>query len=147
MRHRLFLHLVWTTRRRVPMIDAPMAAFLERFLPAVAAQERARAVALGVVSTHVHLLLRVHPLVRLSRMVQRLKGGSIVVARREGIAPGAIPLRWARGYNLESVSPRALERVSTYVLTQASHHPDQAITSWTPAIDWHGPPDLRPDGA
>lgn len=136
MRHRLFLHLVWTTWRRAPLIDAPMATFLERFLPAVAAQERARVLAFGVVSTHLHLLLRMHPLVRLSRMIQRLKGGSIVVARRQGIEPAAGPLHWARGYNLESVSPRALERVAAYVLTQPTHHPDQAIESWAPARDW-----------
>ena len=41
MRDRLFVHIVWTTRGREPAIDAAVARFLTRFLPAVARQERA----------------------------------------------------------------------------------------------------------
>jgi REP element-mobilizing transposase RayT len=132
MRHRLFVHLVWTTRERAARIDARVAGFLERYLREVARQERARVLALGVVSTHVHLLLRVHPQTALPRLVQRIKGGSAVLAEREGYSRRGMSLRWARGYNLESVSPRALELVRSYVETQAQHHPAEAIVGWPP---------------
>ena len=32
MFHRLYCHVVWTTREREPVIDAGLAAFLTRFL-------------------------------------------------------------------------------------------------------------------
>ncbi len=132
MRHRLFVHLVWTTRERAPLIDLPRAAFLARFLPAVACQERARMLAMGVVRTHVHLLLRLDPATEIGRLVQRLKGGSSLLISREGHGGSGGPLRWARGYNLESVSPRAVSAVLQYVESQAAHHPAEAIPGWPP---------------
>jgi REP element-mobilizing transposase RayT len=121
MRDRLYAHIVWTTRGREPTIDATLARFLSRFLPAIARQERAGLHALGMVRTHVHLLLQLHPTTNISRLLQRLKGGSSVLANRAGHA-AACPLRWARGYNIESVSPRALAAAREYVLRQPAHH-------------------------
>lgn len=126
MRHRLFVHLVWTARDRAPLIDAPLAEFLERFLPSVARQERAVPIALGIVSTHLHMLLRLHPTIGIPRLVQRLKGGSAAMAGREGHGT----LRWAKGYSLDSVSHRAVAAVQIYVLEQARHHPDEAIRGY-----------------
>ena len=129
MRDRLYVHIVWTTRGREPTIDAAVARFLSRFLSVVARQERAGLHAMGMVRTHVHLLLQLHPTTNISRLLQRLKGGSSVLANREGHA-AARPLRWARGYNIESVSPRALEAARAYVLQQPAHHPREAILGW-----------------
>jgi REP element-mobilizing transposase RayT len=130
MRDRLYVHIVWTTRGREPTIDATVARFLFRFLPAIARQERAGVHALGIVRTHVHLLLQLHPTTNISRLLQRLKGGSSVLANRGGHAAGR-PLRWARGYNIESVSPRALAAAREYVLRQPVHHPQEAIPGWS----------------
>ena len=129
MRDRLYVHIVWTTRNREPTIEAPAAAFLARYLRAVARQERAGFHALGIVRTHVHVLLQLHPTTNISRLMQRLKGGSSVLANREGHV-GARPLRWAKGYDIESVSPRAHAAVRSYVLDQARRHPDEAIPGW-----------------
>jgi REP element-mobilizing transposase RayT len=134
MRHRLFVHLVWTTRDRAPLIDVRVAEFLSRYLRDVAAQERTRVVALGLVQTHVHMLLRIHPQSCLTRLVQRLKGGSATVAGREGHSTVARPLRWARGYSIDSISPRAVEIVRDYVLAQPEHHPAEAIERWAPHV-------------
>lgn len=133
MRHRIYVHLVWTTRDRAPLIDAPTAVFLERFLSSVAHQERTQLLALGIVSTHVHLLLRLHPTTVIPRLLQRLKGGSAVVATRECNRPVRQALLWARGYNIQSVSEQALERVRAYVDGQAFHHPLEAIVGWRQA--------------
>jgi hypothetical protein len=40
-RHRLYVHLVWTTRGRERLIDQELARFLCRFLRAMARKERA----------------------------------------------------------------------------------------------------------
>ena len=130
MRHRLHVHLIWTTRERAPLITATVAQFLSAFLPAIAARERASLIALGMVTTHVHLLLRLKPETNIPRLVQRLKGGSAMIANREGHAANGHELRWAKGYNLESVSPAAISDVVSYLGRQSERHPDQAITGW-----------------
>jgi REP element-mobilizing transposase RayT len=116
----------------MPSLDAKVARFLWRFLRDVARQERAVVLDLGIVSTHLHLLMRVHPTTSLPRLLQRLKGGSAVLATREKHAHPE-PLRWSRGYGIASVSPAAVESARRYVNTQHIHHPDLAIPGWPPA--------------
>jgi putative transposase len=127
MRHAIYLHLVWTTRDRQPLICHARAQFLRRYLRAIAREERAVVLALGMVSTHLHLLLRIHPACNLSRLLQRWKGGSTFVCGREGIGDTTHPLRWARGYSVTSVGPRALPAVRQYLATQPDHHPRERI--------------------
>jgi len=129
MRHRIFFHLVWTTRDRAPLLDLGRAEFLGRYLRTVARQERVQIWAMGIVSTHVHLLLRADPAARLSPLVQRFKGGSSTLIGREHIGELA-QLRWAPGCNMESVSPSAVEQVRAYVESQAQQHPMEAIAGW-----------------
>jgi REP element-mobilizing transposase RayT len=127
--HRLLVHLVWTTRGREPLITCRLAEFLGTFLPAVARQERATILARGIVSTHIHLLLRLDPETDIPWLVQRLKGGSAAIAEKEKHNEGR-PLRWAKGYSITSVSRQAVPAVIQYVTHQAQHHPLEAIPGW-----------------
>ena len=131
MNHRLYCHVVWTTRNRDPIIDAGLARFLCRFLRSVARQERARVLEIGMVATHVHLLVRIHPTTNLSRLLQRLKGGSAAIAGKERRSTSGQVLRWAKGYSIHSVSARAVEAVRDYLLGQPTHHPGEAIPDWS----------------
>lgn len=92
-----------------------------RYLQAIARQERADLLALGMVTTHVHVLLRIVPVTVVPRLVQRMKGGSAHLAWKEGIGP------FMR------------DKVGRYVLGQAEHHPDETI------VGWHAASQLKPD--
>ena len=127
MRHKILLHITWTTRERKALIGAEDALILRRLLPAIARQERAKVVELGIVRTHVHVLVQVHPTTSIPTLMQRLKGGSSVLANRERNGSSGSPLRWAKGYNIDSVSTRNFERVRAYIRDQPRHHPDEAI--------------------
>ena len=130
MRHSLYVHVVWTTRDREPLIDARIAGFVWRYCRQVAVQERAAILAGGIVATHMHLLVRLHPLTNIPQMIQRMKGGTAVIATKEGHAPRDRPLRWAKGYAIHSVSSRAVPAVREYVRRQADRHPKDAIPDW-----------------
>ena len=137
MRHRLYVHLVWTTRGRERLINLERAGFLCRFLRAMARKERAYVLEIGMVQTHLHVLARVHPTVPISILVKRLKGGSSAVAARENIG-GGTHLYWAKGYSVDSVSQRSLASVRTYLRAQPLKHSDEAIPGWkgdTPEYD------------
>jgi REP element-mobilizing transposase RayT len=112
------------------MIDRRIAEFLGEFLPAVARQERAQILAMGIVRTHVHVLLACHPTTSLPRLMQRLKGGSSVIAHKEGHVRHGVLFAWAKGYNIETVSTGVLSNVKAYVRGQARHHPRDAIPGW-----------------
>ena len=127
--HRIYLHLVWTTRQRLPLITADRARMLDRYLRTTARHHHSRVMAIGMVSTHVHVLLKVEPVTALSVLVQALKGGSTTVLNRE-IHDGP-PLRWARGYSMHSVSAKNLDAVRAYLAAQPGHHPHERIAGWT----------------
>ena len=118
MAHVLYVHLVWVTWQRRPMITARVASFLRRFLPAEAARHGCAVVALGMVPDHVHMVLRIPPRVDLPRMVQRFKGASARLGSQESV----VGLRWEKGYQLKTVSPGGLPRVIAYVKNQAERH-------------------------
>ncbi|MFQ5426989.1 MAG: IS200/IS605 family transposase [Gaiellales bacterium] len=119
----VFLHLTWTTIDRRPLVGEDEARFLKRFLPAEAQRHGAQVIALGIVSDHVHVLLRPPPHFDIPRLVQGLKGASARVANRDGV--GRAGLRWSRGYDARSVSPQHISAVATYVRNQVRRHPDR----------------------
>ena len=130
MLDRIYCHIVWTTRHRQPLIDAGLARFLCGFLRAVATQENARILEIGMVQTHVHLVVRTHPTTDLVRLLQRLKGGSAAIAGKERHSTDGNRLRWAKGYSIHSVSPRGVAAARQYLRDQPKHHPDQRIAGW-----------------
>jgi len=149
VRHRLYCHIVWRTRGNAKLLDARLARFLGRFFRAVARQERARVLEVGLVADHVHVLVRLHPEARISRLLQRFKGGSAFLARKEHHAAAGLDLRWSKGYTIESVSPRGLVGARSYVRRQPERHPDRAIVGWegdVPEYDGTGFDEWRGEG-
>ena len=130
MHHLILVHIVWATRDRRPTIDRPRAVYLWEHLPIIARQERARVMELGIVATHLHLLVRLHPSTVIPRLLQRMKGGTATLMNRMAISPGP-PLQWARGYSVRSVSSRHWDAVAAYVRQQHDHHPLEAIPGWS----------------
>ena len=90
---------------------------------------------IGMVSTHLHLLVRVHPACNLSRLVQRWKGGSAMLCKRDAVGDLAQPLRWAKGYSVTSVGPRALPSVYQYLEDQPRRHRGEAIVELLETIE------------
>ena len=126
MRHRILLHIVWTTRVRAPLIDAAGARLLCITFRQIAKQHRAAVLEVGIVATHVHLLVRVHPLTHIPTFVGRLKGVSSRVAKREEVCP----ITWGDGYNVESVSLGEAQKLRHYLRAQPYRHADEAILGW-----------------
>ncbi len=127
MSHFLYVHVTWGTRAARPLIDAARAELLDRFLRAVSRRERCRVVAAGLTTTHVHLLLRLHPTTFLPRLLHHLKAGSARCVNRERQPGRGAELEWAPGCMVHSVSSAVVEGVSDYVRDQATHHPSVRI--------------------
>src|SRR6266516_2848815 len=130
MWHRLYYLVTWTTRDRSRLIDAGLATFLCPYFRCVARQERAHALEIGMVTTHVHALVRTHPTTDLTRLVQRLKGGSSALAGKGNYSTTGVRLKWAKGYSITTLGARALMAAREYLRTQPAPHPAEAIVGW-----------------
>ncbi len=134
MRHRIFYHVVWTTHRRKSLIDAATAEFLCATLRTLAKEHRSHILEIGMVTTHLHLLVRSEPLADLSKMIGRMKGVTSRVAKRDSICP----LSWADGYDIETVSPADEQKIRHYLRAQPYRHPVDVITGWAGDERAHG---------
>jgi REP element-mobilizing transposase RayT len=130
MWHRLYYHLVWTTEKREPLLDAKAARFLSRFLRAIASRYRARVLAMGAVRTHVHVLLAASPQTDFPKLICQLKGGSSTIWNKDYSMEAGWRLRWSAGYGLSTVGRRQVESVRGYLRAQPFHHPDERIEGW-----------------
>src|SRR3989442_11297009 len=107
------------------MIDSPTRDFLHEYFRRTAAREHADIIALAILQTHVHILLRAIPQIDLPRLVQFFKGGSSYAASR---LPGnVLGLRWAPEYSATPVGPKQLAEVIRYINGQAEHHPGEGL--------------------
>jgi len=82
-------------------------------------------VAIGGVETHVHLLIRLHAPVSVSKLVKEIKGSSSHLVTHE-ITPGEF-FKWQGSYSAFSVSPEVLLRLKAYIENQKQHHADDDI--------------------
>ena len=115
---RVFVHLVWSTKHRAPMIDESLDRPLRELFVSRSAKMGAELLEFGAFDDHVHLALRI-PLSRsISDLVCAFKSESAVVLGRSI----ATAFRWQTGYGAFSVDSDNLDPVLRYVASQRQHH-------------------------
>ena len=117
---RVWLHLVWATLERRPVLSKPAAAKLSAHL-----HERAQAKSIYlkinfVNADHVHVLLDLPTNLCIEDLVQLLKGESSHWVNEQNLVPGKFG--WQRGYGVFSVSQSGVEEVCAYIAGQEAHH-------------------------
>lgn len=108
------------------MIDPAVRDFLEPFIRKTAIANQVSVLALAILRTHVHLVIRAKPKHDLPELLQHLKGGSSYAINR---LPGnVLGLRWTPEYSITTVSPRLLKDAIKYVEAQERRHPGEAVS-------------------
>ena len=116
----LYLHCVWSTSRREPLITPAIEAEVYSLIAAKCRSLGCAALAVCGMSDHVHLLVRFDPRLSISQLVGQVKGAS-AHAVNHAIRPDP-PFKWQDGYGAFTVSKRSIEIVRAYVLNQKAHH-------------------------
>jgi REP element-mobilizing transposase RayT len=109
-----FVHCVFSTKDRRPLIPATRATELYAYLGGIARGEGFSIIAAGGTANHVHLLFALPASTSLAQAVQKLKGSS---SRWMGQG-----FSWQEGYGAFSVSPSQVPVVKRYIQTQEEHH-------------------------
>lgn len=116
-RQEIFVHLVWSTWDRAPILDAAVPAWLWPMLGEEARRLGCAWSVAGGVEDHVHLLCAVPTTIAVAHLAQQVKGASARCAAERGVG-----LKWQAGYGAFSVSPDHVATVEAYVRAQAMHH-------------------------
>jgi len=117
---KVLVHFVFSTRQRVPYIDAALTADLYPYMAGIVRHKRASLLALGGMPDHIHALIRLKADLSLSDTVRALKAVSSKWIHEK---PNPIPdFAWQEGYAAFSVSPSREAAVRSYIANQEAHH-------------------------
>jgi putative transposase len=119
-----FIHCVFSTRERKPLIAPVRIAGLCAYLGGIARSEGITLVAAGGTANHVHLLFVLPATQSLATAVQKLKGSS-----SRWMESG---FSWQEGYGAFSVSPSQVPVVKKYIRNQEGrrkHHFEEEFTT------------------
>jgi putative transposase len=123
---RLYVHMVWATWDRAPLVTPAIRDRIYPMMQRHADNLGAQVIAIGGIEDHVHVLARFPSRLAISELVQRMKGASSYLASQ---VMGEL-FRWQGSYGAFTVSERGLGRVRDYVLNQEAHHRDGTTHPW-----------------
>lgn len=116
----LYLHCVWATWDRLPLITPDVEPRLYAAVAAKCRELKCVPLTIGGVEDHVHLVLRLHTTVPVARLLKEVKGSSSHLVTHE-IAPGRF-FKWQGAYGAFTFAKADLARVKAYVEQQKEHH-------------------------
>jgi REP element-mobilizing transposase RayT len=120
-----FHHYVFSTKDRRPQITPALGERLWPFLGGIARQNKMKAIEIGGVADHVHLLLSLPSTMAIAKAMQLIKGGSSKWVHET--FPEHRTFEWQDEYGAFSVSASRLDSVVAYIRGQEEHHRKQTF--------------------
>jgi putative transposase len=114
------LHCTFSTRGRRTLINPGIQQRLWPYLGGIAREHKMKALAVGGVADHVHLLLSLPATVAIAKAVQLIKAGSSKWIHET--FPRSRTFAWQEGYGAFSVGISQVDRTIAYIQRQAEHH-------------------------
>jgi len=132
----LYVHLVWSTWDRLPILTGDLVRPVYACIKAECDKLKAQLIAIGGMSDHVHVLVRLPTTVAIATLVKQLKGSSSHLVNHELSVEGTF--RWQEAYGAFTVSKSVGPTVRAYIRNQAEHH-TQGTTDKNLEICWAEP--------
>jgi putative transposase len=115
-----YYHCVFSTKNRLPMITPDLRIRLWPFLGGIARQHKMKAIEIGGVEDHVHILLSLPATLPIAKALQLIKGGSSKWVHET--FPEHRRFEWQTKYGAFGVSVSLLDKITHYIQGQPEHH-------------------------
>jgi REP element-mobilizing transposase RayT len=113
-------HCVFSTKERRRLITENLEERLWRYMGGIARENKMRALAIGGVEDHVHLLLSIPSTLSVAKSMQLIKGGASKWVH--DTFPGHKDFEWQEGYGAFSVGISQVDDTKAYIANQREHH-------------------------
>jgi REP element-mobilizing transposase RayT len=117
---KLLYHIVFSTKRREPLILPIIKEDLYEELRRIIRDQRGEPIEIGGTADHVHVVAKLRSEPSLAKVMQQLKGASSSFVNQLG--KYTAKFYWQEGYGAFTVSPGALGDLRAYVRNQVEHH-------------------------
>ena len=113
----VYVHIIFSTKDRRPLIPEDQHRLLCKYLAGIAKNYGMKALAIGGMPDHVHMLLSLASGISVSKAVNVLKSNSSKWMRTQ-----SREFAWQEGYAAFGVSTSGLDKVIDYINRQPEHH-------------------------
>ena len=113
-------HCVFSTKGRRQLITMSLQDRLWLFMGGIAREHGMKAIAVGGVEDHAHLLLSLPTTISISQAAQRIKGGSSKWIHET--FPEHRGFGWQEGYGAFSIGISQVDATVAYIRSQPEHH-------------------------
>ena len=118
----VLLHVIFSTKDRVPFIKPTLRPKLHAYLATVTRTLDCECFLVGGIDDHVHLAIGLSRTITIAKLVEQIKTISSKFMKTD--APN---FAWQRGYGVFSVNPSDLPALKQYIATQEQHHQIQTF--------------------
>jgi REP element-mobilizing transposase RayT len=113
-------HCVFATKKREPSLTPAIRKRLWPYLSGIARANGMKALAIGGVADHVHILVSLPASMSVSKAMQLLKGNSSKWIHES--FPMLRQFGWQEGYGAFSIGISGIEETCAYIRNQEEHH-------------------------
>ena len=117
---KLWIHLVWSTRSREPLMFDKVRKDIFFHIKETAEEKGYHLDVINGTENHLHCLLSLNPKYAISEIVNEMKGeSSHWINEQKWMKPKFL---WQRGFGAFSVSESNVKKIRKYILNQEEHH-------------------------
>ena len=115
-----YVHIVFSTKYRQPLIHAPVEAELHSYLGGICNKLDCQVIKVGGYTDHIHILCMLSKKIALMKLMEELKSHSSkwMKTKDESLKN----FYWQDGYGSFSVNPSQVDIVIAYIANQHQHH-------------------------
>ncbi len=118
---RVVLHIVFSTKNRVPFLKDPdLRSRLHAYMAGVLQNIGCEPILIGGVEDHVHILCNLSRTITIAGLVEEVKKSPSKWMKEQGTTFS--DFYWQGGYGAFSVSQSNVEQVRAYIAAQVEHH-------------------------
>jgi REP element-mobilizing transposase RayT len=130
-----FFHCVFSTKNRLRSIPAAMQPRLWAYIGGIARTNRMKALAVGGMRDHIHVLLSLPPDMAIAKAMQLVKSGSSKWMHEQRVWQ----FEWQVGYGAFTIGIAQLPVTKNYILNQERHHAKKSFAEeWKMFLKKHG---------
>lgn len=115
--HKIWIHAIWSTKKRMPLIIDSIENKLYAFLTEQMREKGCPVRIINDMSDHVHLLFLMSPQKSISEIIKQIKGSCSHWIHKNNLI--SEKFAWQTGY---AASESVVEKVYNYIKNQKKHH-------------------------
>jgi putative transposase len=119
-----YMHIVFSTKYRQPLIYPPYEDELHSYLGGICKNLECQPIKIGGHTDHVHILCMLSKKIALVTLIEKVKSGSSKWVKT--LDASLANFYWQDGYGGFSVNPAEVDIVIAYIANQHKHHARQS---------------------